>query len=214
MQFLRDVSPTFNEMAKETLQAAGNWWFDQIRTDGIIKFGDPDYADMEVKANVLGAMFGGTQAPKTVPSEARQVFVDTLIKTCLKRSEEYYFLPRVPTGDLCYPMATDYGIPETSIFAPALAAIGIDRNSNPLPMKTSTTVRLGLVTTGWPHDRVIYLGDKHKWLKIWKEIDTKVVAWDGAKIVLDTKLAKAIHYSGTKLASAEELYQYLKSDGS
>nr|QBK90400.1 MAG: hypothetical protein LCPAC103_00810 [Pithovirus LCPAC103] len=207
-QSLYDVSPTFAELAHETLQAVGNWWFDQIKTDGIIKFGDPCDKNMESKANMLVAIGGGYGPSKSLPDDARQIFVDKLIETCLK----YYAgwgggRPKCPTTDLCYSLGIDYGITEESMFTPALEAIGIDRDSNPLPMKTNVWIRPGLAI-GTPN-RIIY-SDKDKWLRVWKEIDTKIVSWDGEKLFLNTKLLENNQYCGTELVSPEELYNFLQ----
>ena len=207
MQSLYDISPTFVELANETFQAAGSWWFDQIKTDGIVRFGDPSYKDMELKTNLLLAALGGPrQSKQKLPENARQTFIDTLAKTCREFSAKYCGMPIFPTDELCYSLGVDYGVTKKSVFTPALKSIGISRKGNPLPMKTDVDLHPGLVTK---YPNIIIYSDKDKWLQIWGEIGTEVVSWDGKKLILDTKLSKNKRYYGTKLVSPKELYDFL-----
>ena len=205
METLYDISPTFVELANETFQAAGGWWFDQIRTDGIKRFGNPSYKEMEFKSNLLIAFLGGPhKSKKEFPKNAKQIFIDTLTKSCREFSQKYHNVPIFPTDELCYSLVVDYGI--GSILTSALKSIGVPTENAPLPMKTTVYVHPGLVTK-YP-DIIIY-SDKDKWLKIWGEIETEVVSWDGEKLILDTKLTKNTRYRGTKLVTPKELYDFL-----
>nr|QBK90943.1 MAG: hypothetical protein LCPAC201_02440 [Pithovirus LCPAC201] len=207
MQTLYDISPTFVELANETFQAAGSWWFDQIRTDGIIRFGDSSYKEMEFKSNLLIASLGGPRkSKKELPKNARQIFIDTLTKTSREISKGYGTVPKFPTDVLSYSFSVDYGVTDESALASALKSIGIPLRGNPLPMKTDIGLQPGLVTK-YPH--IIIYSDKDKWLKIWGEIETKVVSWDGKELILDTKLRKNEQYFETKLVSPKELYDFL-----
>lgn len=206
MQTLYDISPTFVELADESFQAVGNWWFDQIKTDGIIRFGDPSYKEMELKSNLLVAILGGPRKSINLPKNSRQIFSDTLMKAYREFSEKYRNIPIFPTDDLCYTIKIDYGVGKDSLFAPALKSIGLPREGNYFPMKTSVYLYPGLAIKC--PNTIIY-SNKDKWLQIWGEIETEIVSWDGEKLFLDTKLSKNIQYGESELATPKELHDFL-----
>ncbi len=207
MQSLYDISPTFVELASETFHAAGSWWFDQIRTDGIVRFNDPSCKEMEFKSNLLIASLGGPRKSKVkLPENARQIFIDTLTTSSRKTSEWYGTVPHFPSDVLSYSFSVDYGVTDESPLASALKSIGIPLRGSPLPMKTDIGLLPGLVTK---YPNIIIYSDKDKWLKIWGEIETEVVSWNGKELILNTKLRKNREYYGTKLVSPKELYEFL-----
>lgn len=207
MDTLYDISPTFVELADETFQAAAGWWFDQISTDGTVRFGDDSYRDMEIQSNLLLNAFGGhRRSEPKAPENARQVFIDALIKNCKEFASKYCMRPFCPTDQLCFPLATDYGISKESMFAPALTAIGIPIDANPLPMKTRVAIYPGLVTK-YPNE-IIY-SNKNKWLEVWREIEAEVASWDGEELIINARSFENKQYWGTLLVSPAELYHFL-----